>query len=101
MTEMEDREARAMFSIPPPTELGLARVRHFEVAQVGYIRLGLGEVGEQSEPGGGQPQQTRASRNTTRPPDPSRRRSQQLRTAAQGRLCSPFRGGMPTLDVRR
>src|SRR4051812_27287258 len=28
---------------PSPSELGLARVRHFKVAQVGYIRLGLGE----------------------------------------------------------
>src|SRR4051794_12356704 len=43
-------QSRAYLS---PTELGLARVRHFEVAQVGYIRLGVGEVGEQSEPGGG------------------------------------------------
>src|SRR5271166_6152768 len=45
---------RSKLRISPPPELGLARVRHFKVAQVGYIRLGLGEVGEQSEPGGGQ-----------------------------------------------
>src|SRR6266851_3743744 len=28
---------------PPPSELGFTRVRHFRVAEVGYIRLRLGE----------------------------------------------------------
>ncbi len=70
--------------------------------QTRYTSPFQGEVGEQSEPGGGQ---TLPLAQPETPPDRrslrSRRHSRRfasaflaLRTAARGRLCSPFRGGI-------
>jgi pseudouridine synthase len=92
--------------IPPPPEFGPARVRHSKVAQVGYIRLGLGEVGEQSEPGGGRPQRSRGFKAP--PPDrPSLRSGAQptlragVRSAKNGgpeaAYAPPGGGGTPSL----
>ncbi len=82
---------------------GKAGLSHMAAQQAPIPPL-KGEVGEPSEPGGVGCNNLGRQSNPTRPPvaslrriaDAPRRRSLRLRTAAEGRLCSPERGGIPS-----